>query len=218
MKKGIICVMFVLSLHALCAQEQEDGRVSWGVRIGTNLSNQYCMIDDDDSKQLFKPCLGGGLFVEYPISNKVKKEVGLSLIERGAKTDVTSVINNSGIRTIRHDTANASYLYVSLNVKDKFYWGRHFYFVLGGAAEWGWKGRGSSTVEGYTNVMNIFAGDIDLLQRRWDIAIVAGCGFDIGKRICIEYNATFGLINLSQNSTVPETHNYGISLNLGFSF
>ena len=53
MKKGIICVMFVLSLHALCAQEQEDGRVSWGVRIGTNLSNQYCMIDDDSQPCLF---------------------------------------------------------------------------------------------------------------------------------------------------------------------
>lgn len=217
MKHTFLCLVFVLSLLVLQAQDQENKSSSWGIRLGTNISNQYDMAEGD-SKQLFKPCLMGGVFVEYPIGNKMKKEVSISLVERGAKTDMSYVENSSGIRIIKHDTFNVSYLYVSLGMKDRFYIGNHFYYVLGGSAEWGWKGRSSTTMEGTTDIVNIFEGDNDLLQKRWDITILAGCGFDIGKRINIEYNAAFGLVNLARNNVISETHNYGMSLSLGFKF
>ncbi len=221
MKRSIL--LFACILIGLKVFGQEGERLSFGVRAGANLSNQY-YITEDDINQLFKPCLQGGVYVVFPASNRVKKELSLNIIERGAITHMESIVRNSeGYRILKRDTSNVSYLYLSLGLKDRLYLSKHFYLTIGGDIEWGIKGRGSSTLTETNKISDVFEGDADLLQKRWDVVASGGLGIDIGRRINIEYNASFGLVNISRSinslhNVVFENHNYGMSLTLGFRF
>lgn len=65
MKHTFLCLVFVLSLLVLQAQDQENKSSSWGIRLGTNISNQYDMAEGD-SKQLFNPVLWVGCLSSIP--------------------------------------------------------------------------------------------------------------------------------------------------------
>lgn len=199
MKKIVYIISLVLLAYNIHAQESNR----FGIQLGGNLSNQMANTNVSGITPIFKPCLQGGVFMDIPYKEKTSVVFGLSLIEKGSKSKYSNI------------TGNASYLYLSLSAKDKYYLSKSFYLLAGSAVDWGWKGR-SSTSNSKT-VRNIFKGDKDMTSRRWDVDGLLGIGLDLGYHLSIESAFYFGLIDLNKSKDAS-LHHYGISCQVGYRF
>ncbi|MDR1715825.1 MAG: PorT family protein [Prevotella sp.] len=210
-------ILFSL-LVSLCASAQEDKKVTFGVKIGSNLSNLTTDMKDTDEKTK----AGGhiGVTLDYNIKDNWYILAGLNFTMLGAKEKVISENELNELTTelnyLQLPVHAAYKLKISETAKLVFHGGPYISYAVNGKHK-------SKATSGEESV-NAFSDEAGILKlKKFDAGIGLGIGIDI-KKFNIDLGSDLGIANIYagriENTDVKnvQINNTNAYISLGYKF
>ena len=211
MSRIILSILLVALLMASNTQAQ----ITFGARVGFNLTNLYQKDEQGDMKGLdWKPGFQIGAVVDYPLLNDLSIQPGILFATQGAKTE-TKVSGHKAKATI-----NLHYIQVPINLQYKYDLNYIKLFAQAGPyIGYGIGGKLKTEIsEGKTSVSNSskikFGRGDDADFNAFDFGFGLGAGLQFGNiQAVFGYNQ--GLVNLD---TDVNAKNLGLCLTVTYLF
>ncbi len=210
MRRVILISLILLSFSAASAQEEEDKRISFGVKGGVNFSN-IIKSGNGNFRTGYLTGFSAGLFTNIPVANRLSFEPEILYTTKGFKTAEEGLFID---RTFSQTTS-----WIEIPLLAKVWITPTFNLVLG------------PQVSFLTKTTNKFEGIFTELERTYYnedanglrnsvIGGTIGIGVDITDNLSIKgrYGIDLQKNNKNGNSEIPEFRNQVWSVGLGLRF
>jgi hypothetical protein len=193
---SLIVVFFMLPVMALTAQDS-----NFGFRAGPS----FTTLGGDDSDSFnFTVGYHFGVYLNFPIQDKLSFEPGLQWATKGAGSDF---IGLSGDARLRNS-------YLDLPLLLKFNAGETAYLFIG--AQPSILVNATVIVRENGNKVTVDGKDVRDLYEGFDFAGIIGFGFNLGQGMNLQVNYDHGFANIS--AAGGSSYNRGIKFSLGKTF
>ena len=201
MKRALLLCLAIPLLTQGIAQEEPTNK--FGIKLGVDLSTWY---DSGISGTQWKIGFLGGLVWDIDFHNKFHFSPEILYIQKGA-TQLNQTTSGE-----RRDQWTMNYIEVPLLGKFELndVKGNHPFFSLGPSLGFFVGGNVRQTQDG----TEISSGDIENLDRKYDIGAIAGAGMDLGRWV-FEFRGQVGFVSMINASTA---RNATLSINFSYFF
>ena len=220
--KNLIKMMLVVAVIFATSNANAQGDLNFGVNAGVTTSNMFFSYDDDDDDfEDYGATIGYtvGVTVEYGITDVLYLQSGLSLLTKGAESEV--IYNEEGINYTVDTKLKPMYLQMPINIAYKFQIGETTKINLNGGPylAYGIGGKVTAKAGGHKEEIDFFGGEDDedsLGAKSFDFGLGFGAGVEFGK-ISVNLGYHYGLMSFSRYDGETAI-NGSAALTVGYKF
>ncbi|MDH6307259.1 hypothetical protein M2451_000408 [Dysgonomonas sp. PFB1-18] len=216
LKTSLVAIALLIGVSA----SAQDTPITFGVKVGANLSNFSGDVEDTKAKFGFN----AGVTLDYAITPDIYLLTGLEFTMKGAKAEYGEEYNGVSVEVT--EKANPMYLQLPVhigyklaiadNTKLVFHAGPYVAYGIAGKAKVEYKGSVAGIdLSGKAGEHDFFGSEEDGGYKRFDFGLGLGVGAEFGK-IGVGLGYDFGLLNMSRGDA--KVRNMNAYLTLGYKF